>query len=182
MIKFQISNAVEKTWKFEIGNYLKLVIIPPKAGGQSLVEVVVALGVVVALAMALITTSLMTQRASRTAQSSTQATKLVQQNIERLRVFRDRNGFSELASGTYRCIRNTDLDPSDWVLEASFVNCPVSGVISLGNVDFTSEITISTPAVNKKQVVVRVQWADPGGIQSVTNTTFLSNCVDPSGC
>lgn len=147
--------------------------------GQSLVEVVVALGVVVALAMALITASLVTQRASRTAQSSTQATKLVQQNIERLRVFRDRNGFDQLANGTYRCIGDTDLDPSNWVLEGIPANCPA---ISLGNVDFTSEITISTPQVNKKQVVVRVQWADSGGIQSVTNTTFLSNCVDPSGC
>lgn len=150
--------------------------------GQSLVEVVVALGVVVALAVALITTSLVTQRTSRTAQNNTQATKLVQQNIEQVRVFRDRLGFSSLSNGSCLTLNTTNPDPLQWSLS----NCsgPTAGgeVITLGSIDFTRKIAISTPDTNRKQVIVTVSWTDSGGLQSVTNTTFLSNCVDPSGC
>ncbi|MBI3282985.1 hypothetical protein HYZ70_02815 [Candidatus Curtissbacteria bacterium] len=146
--------------------------------GQSLVEVVVALGVVVALAVALITASLVTQRSSRTAKNNTQATKLVQQNIEQLRVFRDRKGFSALSDGSCHTLDTTNPDPAQW----SLPTCSGADgeVVTLSSIDFARKIAISTPAVNKKQIVVTVQWTDSGGLQSVTNTTFLSNCVGPT--
>lgn len=150
--------------------------------GQSLVEVVVALGVVVALAVALITTSLVTQRASRSAQNNTQATKLVQQNIEQIRVFRDRKGFSSLTNGSCLTLNTLDADPARWILSACSGPTADGEVVTLGNVDFTRKLAISTPAVNKKQIVVMVLWTDSGGLQSVSNTTFLSNCVNPSDC
>lgn len=145
--------------------------------GQSLVEVVVALGVVAALAVALVTTSLVTQRASRTAQNNTQATKLVQQNIEQMRVFRDRKGYTFLADGTCLTLNTTNADPALWILSPCAGVPPNGEKITLSNIDFFRKIAITTPAVNKKQIVVTVEWTDSGGLQKVTNTTFLSNCV-----
>ena len=66
------------------------------SGGQSLVEVVVSVGIAVMLAISLITTSLITQKSSRAARNNSQATKLVQQTLEQLRVYRDRYGFAAL--------------------------------------------------------------------------------------
>src|SRR3990167_9633454 len=85
--------------------------------GQSLVEVVVSIGIAVILAISLITTSLITQKSSRSARNNTQATKLVQQTLEQLRVYRDRHGFDALpAAAANICIDfNADTsDPSSW--------------------------------------------------------------------
>lgn len=145
--------------------------------GQSLVEVVVALGIVVALAVALVTTSLVTQRSSKTAQNNTQATKLVGQNIEQMRVFRDRKGFSFLVDGTCFTLNTTNADPALWTLPVCAGVEANGEIVTLSNIDFVRKIAITTPTVNKKQIVVTVEWTDSGGLQKVTNTTFLSNCV-----
>lgn len=143
-----------------------------------MVEVVIALGVVVVLAVSLVTASLVTQRSARSAKNNSQATKLVQQTIEQLRVLRDRQGFSVLANNTYYCVKNTNLDPTSWVLEPQAANCPKSGLVTLDNVDFTPKITISAGANSKqKKVTVEVGWTDSGGTQKVTNVTNLSDCV-----
>ncbi len=153
-------------------------LIVHRSGGQTLVEVIVALGVVVALAVSLVTASLVTQRSARSAKNNTQATKLVQQTIEQLRVLRDRQGFSVLANNTYYCVKNTNLDPLSWVLEPQATNCPKNGLVTLNNVDFTPKITISAGANSKqKMITVEVSWMDTSGTQKVTNVTNLSNCV-----
>jgi len=61
--------------------------------GQTLIEVVVAVGVVVLLAVSLITTNLVTQKTSRSARNTTQATKLAQDYAEKIRIIRDRDGY-----------------------------------------------------------------------------------------
>lgn len=148
--------------------------------GQSLVEVVVALGVVVVLAVGLITASLVTQRASRSAQNNTQATKLVQENIEQIRVFRDRKGFTALSDGSCLTLDTINSNPLFWTLAACSGATATGELKTLGNLDFRRKIIISTPSVNKKQIDVTVQWNDSGGLQSVSNRTFLSNCVNPA--
>lgn len=158
--------------------------------GQSLVEVVVALGVVIALAVALVTTSLVTQRASRTAKNNTQATKLAQQSIEQMRVFRDRKGFVELVNNTGGCKKlvmpSSDPNPPSpapgWSISGSSP-CPeqiVQDQTTFGRSIVISNDSPSSP--NRRVVAVTVTWTDSGGLQTVTSTTVLSNCVNTSDC
>ncbi|HSX19240.1 MAG TPA: hypothetical protein VLE91_03850 [Candidatus Saccharimonadales bacterium] len=146
--------------------------------GQSLVEVIVAVGVVAALAVALVTTSLVTQKASRGSENSTQATKLVQENIEQIRAFRDRKGFSALANGSCWVLDTTSgSDPANWSLSAA--NCPRAVV--LNQVTFNRSLVVGNNGVNDRAksalVTVTVTWTDSGGTQSVSNNTVLSNCI-----
>lgn len=156
-----------------------------RLAGQSLVEVVVALGVVAALAVALVTTSLVTQRTSLQAKNNTQATKLAQQTIEQMRVLRDRKGFDSLSTGSCFTLNTTNSDPAMWTLPACSGATLNGEVVTLNNTDFRRKIAIATPSgtANQKQVIVTVEWTDSGGNQKVTNTTILSNCVGAtSGC
>ena len=150
--------------------------------GQSLIEVVIALGVVVALSVAIVSTSLFTQSASNSAKNSTQATKLVEQNIEQLRVLRDRRGFSFLTSGA-GCkkldVPNVN-DPSGWSI-SSAAPCPET--LTPEKTTFSRSLTISDDSANRKTVKVTVTWVEPKGLLKVENTTKLSNCVSGSvGC
>ena len=150
--------------------------------GQSLVEVVVALGVVAALAVALVTTSLVTQRASRTAKNNTQASKLAQERIEEIRALRDRKGFTELVNNTGAACRKLvkpSSDPVTWSLSAA---SPCPEPVVLDQTTFLRELVISDDSPsspNIRVVTVTVSWTDPGGQQKVSNVTKLSNCVNP---
>src|SRR3989338_8355803 len=92
---------------------------PKFLSGQSLVEVVVSICIAVILAISLITTSLITQKSSRSARNNSQATKLVQQTMEQLRVLRDRKGFSvttfpSAPTATCFTFNSTDPDLDNW--------------------------------------------------------------------
>ena len=144
--------------------------------GQSLIEVVVALAVVTLLAISLVSTSLVTQRASRSAKNSTQATKLVEQNIEQIRVFRDRKGFDAIPVSTTSCyiLSASDPNPGNWSL--STTNCTTGGeIITLNNTSFNRKIAITLPVANKKLIEVTVTWTDSGGSQTVKSQTFLTS-------
>ena len=151
--------------------------------GQSLIEVLVAMAIVALLAISLVTTTLLTQRSARTARNNTQATNLVQQSIERVRVYRDRVGYSALTdtSGP-NCVKLvTEADPADpsmWVLSSA--GCPET--IIFNNTSFNRKIFIQTSS-NRKQITVTVEWQDSSGLQTVKSVTYLSNCVlTSSGC
>ncbi|MBI2012762.1 type II secretion system protein, partial [Candidatus Curtissbacteria bacterium] len=134
---------------------------------QSLVEVIVSLGVVVILAVSLVTTGLITQRASRAARNNTQATKLAEQNIEQIRIYRDRFGFSSIATKADGCwvLDAPTNDPKDWVVTNSY--CAAGGkVITLGTTAFTRKMTLTTVSANRKQITVTVSWSDSGGTQT----------------
>ncbi len=142
--------------------------------GLSLIEVVIALAVVVTLAVSLIATSLITQKSSVTARNNSQATKLVQQNIEQVRILRDRRGFNYLATITdSSCYTlNTSIaDPVNWTLDS----CSTGEAITFNNVVFTRKIALATIAANKKSITVTVTWTDSGGTQTVNNVTYLSD-------
>ena len=158
------------------------------SNGQSLIEVVIALGVLIALAVSLVATSLITQKSARNAKNNTQATKLVQQSIEQLRIFRDRQGFSALVnSDCWDMINTSDVDVANWKLANSTSSpsstCP--GVITLDKTDFSRKIIIENPPspldpLKAKKITVTVEWTDSGGTQKVSNVTNLSNCVTAS--
>lgn len=145
--------------------------------GQSLIEVVVAMAVIVGLAVALVTTTLVVQKASRTSKNNSQATKLVQQNIEQVRIFRDRKGFDALSIGSCWFLDTSQNDPKDWSLKNAPGDCPHP--ILQTNVTFNRSIEISCPPApgdcsSQKTIKVIVTWTDSGGIQSVSNQTILS--------
>ena len=148
--------------------------------GQSLLDVVVAVGIVAALAVALITTILFTQRASRSTASTTQASKLVQQNIEQMRIFRDRQGFSSFPASDGNCfILNSDNPiPTNWELNVCPAETPSGKAEVFNNVTFFRRIAISTQSPNKKKVVVTASWTDSQGLPTVANTTILTNLAN----
>lgn len=148
--------------------------------GQSLIEVVIALGVVVVLAVSLVSTSLITQRTARSAKNNTQASKLVQENIEQLRVVRDRQGFPTLANRECATLNTANADPSLWTIETS--SCPDGEQLTLDNTDFRRKFSIGPDPLDlsnskKKQIIVSVFWQDTGGPQEVSNVTNLSDCI-----
>lgn len=147
-----------------------------KLKGQSLIEVLISLGLVVILAVALITASLITQKTARSARNDTQASKLAQENIEEVRVIADRQGFSYLsgkAGSTCWSIPKPDYSGADWANNLALNgSCPS---VNINGIDFTPKITLTNSGANV-QVQVVVSWTDSGGNQSVTDTTIISDC------
>lgn len=148
---------------------------PRCEAGQSLIEVIVSVGIAVILAIALISAGLISNKTARSARNNTQATKLAEQYTEQVRVYRDRRGISTLLSkgnGVF-CIDSSNADPSLWDLVTP--PCPI---VTLGGVDFSRSITIADTSpsdpTHKKLVSATVTWNESGGTQSVTSQTILS--------
>ncbi|OGD94076.1 hypothetical protein A2697_03665 [Candidatus Curtissbacteria bacterium RIFCSPHIGHO2_01_FULL_41_44] len=144
-------------------------------GGQSLIEVIVATTLVVALAVSLVTVSLVTQRTSRSAKNNTQASKLIQQNLEQIRVYRDRKGFSAIpGSGICFTLDTSNSDPSNWSFNTCSGPNATGEPITLENVEFRRKITLASTTANERSITVIVSWVDSGGNQSVSSQTFLT--------
>ena len=147
--------------------------------GQSLIEVVIAMAVVVGLTVALVTVTLVVQKTSRTSKNNSQATKLVQQNIEQIRILRDRQGFASLANNDCWVLTNTaDINPNNWKLanNLSVPPAPCPETVPLNQVEFLRSLKIEDGInFDQKKVTVAVSWADSGGTQSVSNQTILSS-------
>ena len=148
-------------------------------GGQSLIEVVVSIGIAVILAISLITTSLITQKSSRSARNNSQATKLVQQTLEQWRVYRDRYGFAALPNvppptPAWYCLNTPNSDPSSWAWDNT--SCTTTQTISLDNSNFTRKIEVLNQGVSneKRLITVTVSWDESGQTRSVKSQTFLS--------
>lgn len=141
--------------------------------GQSLMEVVVAMGLVVIAAVALVSTTIFTQKSARSASAQTQATKLTEESIEQIRVIRDRKEYGALGVGSCKVIALSS-DPNNWLLK----DCVPPGVpetIVLGNISFTRRIDISEIVLDaKKKATVIVSWQESGGTRKVENITFFS--------
>jgi len=171
-VKCQPSTSLRVTLSTSKGQILR-------RRGQSLIEVVIAMAVIVGLAVALVTTTLVVQRASRTAKNTSQATKLVQQNIEQVRILRDRQGFASLANNDCWVLTNTaDINPNNWKLANNSsdpsVDCPESVLLNQVVFDRSLKIEIGANS-DQKKVTVTVSWTDSGGTQSVINQTILSS-------
>src|SRR3990167_2833042 len=141
-------------------------------GGQSLVEVIVSIGIAVILAISLITTSLITQKSSRSARNNSQATKLVRQTLEQLRVYRDRNGFTALPSAppptpAWYCLNTPDSNPSSWTLNNT--SCTSTQTIVLDNTNFTRKIEFLNQGTSneKRLITVTVSWDESGQTRSL---------------
>lgn len=145
--------------------------------GQSMIEVIISVGVAVILAVSLITTSLVTQRSARSARNNAQATKLVQQNLEQVRIFRDRQGFDSLPQdASCYTLGTVDQDPQNWQFYTTWCSTDPQGeVITLDNTAFFRKIAVSSSGADKKLIAVTVSWTESGGTQSVVSQTILSS-------
>ncbi|GEM_PF-6197806 len=148
------------------------------SNGQSLIEVIIGVGVAIMLAISLIMTSLVTQRTARAARNNTQATKLGQEYMEEVRVFRDRRGF-DLLPNTNTCQRLIITGP-DPATSWNFADCEIGSpdgdcTTVLNNVVFCRSIEVSdTIPLVKKLITVRVKWDEPSGAKEVKTETFLT--------
>jgi len=145
--------------------------------GQSLIEVIVSVGIAVIMAIAIISASLISNKTARTARSSTQATKLAEEYIEEIRVFRDRSGYSALSNDNcYLINMPSESDPGTWTLTTS--GCPQT--ITQSGVDFSRRLIIADgSSAYTKLITAKVTWVDSGGTQTVTSQTILSQWTAP---
>ncbi len=133
-----------------------------KTKGQSLIEVLIALSVVVLVLLALIAVTTVSVRNSTFAKNQSLATKHAQETIEKIRKYRDQNNWATFVAD---CTNKTALgliDPSPpFVLEAPVCNLP-------GTTDPCVE------ANNRCEVEVTVSWDDARGKHQTILTTYLS--------
>lgn len=147
--------------------------------GQSLIEVIIGIAIAAMLTISLISVGLITNRSSRSAKNTAQATKLAQEKIEDVRVIRDRRGYTYVAGLTRGVCHKTDAptdDPITWSL-ITISPCPETVPGPAENVTFTRSIVLSdsNPVdADKRLVTVTVNWNEPGGARSVKNQTLFT--------
>ncbi len=148
--------------------------------GQSLLEVVISVAIAAILAVALVTVTLVTQRTSESAKNNTEAAKLVQEGIEQIRVFRDRNGYDALVNGDCYSVATEQVGENiEWnLLTAECLANPDGALIRLDNTAFYRKISIQDgaggPGSGTKLITVNVTWEDQKGKQLVKSETVLS--------
>ncbi len=146
--------------------------------GQSLIEVLVAFGVVVMVGMALITASLATQRTSISARNKSQATELAQQYLEQVRVIRDVKGFSVPVTGCRTIDYSTSSNPALWAISSGVCTglAPADGEqVTLNNIIYYRKVNFSVITTNlSTKAVVKVDWKEGTNDRSVSNETIIS--------
>ncbi len=135
-----------------------------KQRGQSLIEVVVAVGVVVILVTGLIVGTTSALKTSQYGRTKSQAIKYAQEGMELTRQLRN-NGWTTFAgrSGLW-CLDKV----GGWTQGAG--TCPV-------NIDnlFTRSATFTwNVASSRMEVTVNVSWSDGGGLHDTQLTTYFT--------
>lgn len=153
-----------------------------RKNGQSIIELIIGLGIVIILAMSLVGTNLLTQKTSRSAQNEVQATKLAQQGTEEIRIMRDQNEYTSIPTnptGCYKITKGNIQTPATWSLTTT--DCITGGELiqsSSSETAFTRVVKSADSGVNRKIITVTVSWDESGNKRSVVNETFLTSwCV-----
>lgn len=134
--------------------------------GQTLAEVVVAIGVVVLLVTGLIFGTSITLKASQYGKARSQAVQYAQEAVEITRTLRDNGWTSFLTYGA--------VTPLSWCLDKAGVFTAMSGSCS-ANIDsfYTRQITF-TWEDPKMKVDITVSWTDGNKTYSVPVSTFFT--------
>lgn len=165
--------------------------------GQSLIEVLVVGVVSAIMILALIVIILNSLKNAQFAQNQTQATKLAQDTIDKIRILRDNNANSTLipTSGPAVCFKelwnntpNTDyscggsnptinfcyykLTSNTTMTFVGIVNN--SGVIDTLSNGFTRQIKVSQPSPGEANVTVIINWNDSSGAHSSDLETVIT--------
>lgn len=134
--------------------------------GQTLAEVVVAIGVVVLLVTGLVVGTSVTLKASQYGKARSQAVQYAQEAIEIARNVRDSGWTAFTAYG--------GVSPIFWCLDKSGVWTAMSGSCS-PNIDnfYTRQVTV-TWIDPKMKVEVQVSWTDGNKTYTVPITTYFT--------
>lgn len=132
--------------------------------GQSLIEVLIAVTVVVIVLVALAGSSTRAVSDQISARQRTQATKLSEEQIERVRTYRDRNGLSALGSCSVYCNIDVNL-----VLNSTTV--ATDGITVWYSVGAGGA---SCPDPASKWIDSHATWNDSGGTRDAKISTCLS--------
>jgi Tfp pilus assembly protein PilV len=129
-----------------------------KKKGQSLLEVIFALAIILLVVLALVQIVTGAIRSSDFAQKSSQATAYAQRAMEEIRSYRDKNTWVVFSSAcTSRNFGLTSPDPATTGFTLAVVSCADEG------------------SVNQKKVVLKVEWTDSTTTHKSELTSFFSN-------
>lgn len=127
--------------------------------GETLIEVVLAIGLAVMVLFALVVLGSASVKTNTSSSRRAQAAKLSSAGVEAIRYLRDSSGFDALIDGCYK------IDTSS-PTGVSTLNCGAWDTVSLGTGNsFQREIQVSTYAsqTSMKKVTVSSRWEESGG-------------------
>ena len=116
--------------------------------GQTLIEVVAGIGLLVIVVTALIGMGVVALKTSTSAKNRTVAAKLANEGMEIARSVRDQSGLSAVVNA--------------------------SDSVTVGSVTFTRQRRVSGPA-DEKTIVVTVSWPESSGTKSTSVTSYLTD-------
>ena len=131
-----------------------------KDGGQSLIEMVVAIAVVVIVILALVAITTTSIRNAAFSRNQALATKYAQEGIERVRAYRDQNTWQTFTIG---CESPSGLTPPPSLFVRN-IDCHLIGLSN--NCVVANDIC---------EVTVTISWTDAQGTHKSELTTRLTN-------
>jgi len=154
--------------------------------GQSLLEVLTALGVASVVIVALSVLAVSALRNAQHAKAQAEAAKYVSEAIEEVRAVRDQRGWSDFSTYAVDACYKVNRASSPWSLETSTVVCGGGGE-AVGSSKFNREIKLerqdlaagspgclgSNPCPGRK-ITVSVYWTDAFGPNTSQATTILT--------
>lgn len=138
--------------------------------GQSLVETVVALGVIVLVISAMVSLGIVSLRATSSAKFAAIAKNLADEELELLRVYRDNVPWSTFETAIGNCSITTcyvSLGPPISITSA------ITETVTSGGIDFTRWFTVDATA-DVIYIVSNARWTDFGGEHTTTAETFFA--------
>jgi Tfp pilus assembly protein PilV len=138
--------------------------------GQSLIELLTALAVVLLVIVALVRATTISLRSSSFSKAQSQATAYAQEAIEWVRAERDKDWdeFSTRAGVTF-CLNS---EPVSWLSEGI---CSADDYTLGGRFKREATLTSVDGEVNQVEVRVVVSWLESGGEHQSQITTYLTN-------
>ncbi|OGD86187.1 hypothetical protein A2Z23_03160 [Candidatus Curtissbacteria bacterium RBG_16_39_7] len=141
--------------------------------GQSLLEVLTALGVAAVIIVALTTLAVTSLRNAQHARSQTTATKLASEGIEQVRTVRDRQGWT--AFYLYVFGKCYTVDTTNWILQNA-EDPPCDGMEVSGYSGYVRKIFLENESTGGegRKITVTVTWTDSFGENTSQATTILT--------
>ena len=139
-----------------------------RSGGQAIIEVLLAISIIAVCFIGLTITLVSAIRNQKFSQSSSLASKYAQEAIETIRVYRDREGFSNWATPVDICY-----DDVSFTALGSVITCGNGGVDITGTI-FRREIKIESPENNKKIITATIYWEEGNKPHVFEDVTILT--------
>jgi len=137
--------------------------------GQSLIEVVVAVGITTLLLVALLSAVSISIKNSRVAKNRTIAVELAQQGVELMRTYRDYNWTVFLAQAT-----GTSYDlPTNWTVTSDFNVCPTD--FAIFDI-FKRCVTLTKIGIDDDRIELEVvvSWQEGSKLDQIAQSSQLS--------